>query len=266
MENSKFNVKEYLERIDYNGELEVNAKLLHDLHVGHVTHIPFENLDQLQGKTISLDRDDLFEKIVLNKRGGYCFEMNGLFSHVLKEVGFQVSDVFARVYRPGFGYSGRSHQVIIVEIDGEQWMADVGFGGNGPIAPVKLVEGVDQEQFGRFYRIKTDPLYEYVMEFKAGDEYETVYSFTSEPCHAMDYDIANWFTSTHPNSIFRKVIMCTMPTEKGRVSIFDNNLKIIQNGLVTEKTMNSDFEINNVLEKYYGITLQDDYLEKASSR
>lgn len=266
MEALKFNVKQYLERIGYQGDLEINPQTLHDLHVGHVTHIPFENLDQLQGKTISLDREDLFDKIVLNNRGGYCFEMNGLFSHVLKEIGFNVTDVFARVFRPGFGFSGRSHQVLVVNFDNERWMADVGFGGNGPIAPVKIEEGLEQDQFGRFYRIKSDPVQQFIMEFQVEGIYENVYSFTTEGCYPMDYDIANYFTSTHPNSIFKKVIMCTKPTKDGRVSMFDNNLKIIKDGQVTEKTLHNDMEINNALQEHYGISLEKTYLENASSR
>lgn len=266
MESIKFNLKEYLERIGFEGELEINAQGLHDLHVGHVTHIPFENLDQLQGKNISLEREWLFEKIVENKRGGYCFEMNGLFSHVLKEAGFNVTDACARVYRPGVGFGGRAHQVLVVNVDGGLWMVDVGFGGNGPIAPVKIEDGLEQEQYGRFYRIKADETFGYILEFQVDGNYEVVYSFTTEACYPMDFDMANYFVSNNPNSIFRKVIMCTMPTEKGRVSMYDNNLKIIHNGLVTEKKLNSDFEINAAMEKYYGISLEKAYLENASSR
>lgn len=256
-----FNVEEYLNRIGYKGPLEVSAKTLWDLHVGHVTHIPFENLNPLQGKPVLLNRDDLFEKIVRRNRGGYCFEMNGLFSHVLKELRFNVTDVFARVYRPDFGFSGRAHQVLIVDVEGQRWMADVGFGGNGPIAPVKILEGEDQEQYGRYYRMKSHPVHEHVLEFKVEEGYETVYSFTSEPCYPMDYDIASYFTSTHPESVFCNVLMCTKPTKAGRVSIFDRNLKIIEDGKITETTLESDAQINQALEMHYGITMEEPYMK-----
>lgn len=266
MEEKKFNIDDYLERIGYKGGLEISSKTLRELHVGHVTHIPFENLHPLQGKSVSLNREDLFEKIVHQKRGGYCFEMNGLFSHVLKELGFQVTDVFARVYRPDFGFSGRAHQVLIVDVDGERWMADVGFGGNGPIAPVKIEEDTEQEQYGRYYRLKSHPVHENVLEFKVEDGYETVYAFTSEACYPMDYDIANHFTSTHPDSVFRKLIMCTMPTKEGRVSMFDNNLKVIENGKVEQKVLESDNEIRQALVEYFGLSFETSYQEHVSSR
>ncbi|MBF7096249.1 arylamine N-acetyltransferase family protein [Alkalibacter mobilis] len=266
MENSKFDLGSYLKRINFTGDLDTSADTLKKLHVGHVMNIPFENLDQLRGKKISLDVEKLFDKIVLNERGGYCFEMNGLFYHILKEIGFKVKNLFARVYRPGFGFSPKTHHVLVAEADGKEWLVDVGFGGNGPVAPVLLEEDMEQEQFMRHYMISKHPEFGYLLQFKIDGKYENVYAFNMEENSQMDYEIPNYFTSTHPDSIFTQVIMCTKATEKGRISIFDNNLKIVANGLVTEKVMQSDFEINEVLYKHFGLSLEDKYLEDASSR
>lgn len=254
MSNELFDITAYFRRIQYQDAADVSLETLRALHTGHVFNIPFENLDVFHKKPISLDQDDLFTKIVTNNRGGYCFEMNGLFSYVLKKLGFQVTDLFARVWKDGFAQTGKTHQVLLVAIDEQKWLCDVGFGGNGPIAPILIEAGIEQEYFGRSHRIGVDPTYGYVLEYKIKNGYEPVYAFTLEKCYHQDYVIANYYTSTHPSSFFTQVLMCTKPTEDGRITLFDGQLKIIVKKLEIVTELGSNKEIKEALYNYFGIS------------
>lgn len=253
MGNELFDITAYFNRIQYSGGTEVTLETLKNLHTGHVMNVPFENLDVLNKRPISLESDDLFKKIVTNKRGGYCFEMNGLFSLVLEKMGFRVTNLFARVWKDGFEQTGKTHKVLLVEIDDQSWLCDVGFGGNGPLSPILLDEGMEQEHFGSRHRICLDSNYGYVLEFKIKGYYEPVYAFTLEKCYPQDYVIANHYTSTHPSSFFTQVLMCTKPTEDGRITLFDDQLKIMVEELEIVIELGSNKEIMEALYTYFGI-------------
>ncbi|MBK5245340.1 MAG: arylamine N-acetyltransferase [Eubacteriaceae bacterium] len=254
MSNELFDIPAYFERIGYTGDGEVSIETLKGLHTAHVMNVPFENIDGFNKKPISLDLDDLFEKIVTNKRGGYCFEMNGLFSFLLETLGFRVSNLFARVWHNGFEQSGKTHQVLLVEIDGDSWLCDVGFGGNGPLSPIRLEEGLAQEHFGRSHRIIVDPSYGYVLQYKIKDEFQPVYAFTEEKCYPSDYTIANYFTSTHSSCLFTQSLVCTKPTKDGRITLFDSQLKIVANELETVTELGLEEEIREALQSYFGLS------------
>jgi N-hydroxyarylamine O-acetyltransferase len=128
----------YLKRIDYSGSLAVSLETLRALHRAHVFHIPFENLDIHLGRPISLELNDLFHKQVRERRGGYCYEMNGLFSAVLIALSFDVTRLQGRII---FGYDEvrpRSHQISLIKLEGVDWVADVGYGGRGLLEPIPL--------------------------------------------------------------------------------------------------------------------------------
>lgn len=215
MSNQRFDLNAYFERIQYTGGQDISAETLKNLHIAHVMNVPFENLDVFLKKPISLELDDLFQKIVIEHRGGYCFEMNGLFSAVLKAMGFQVTNHLARVYNKGFENSGKTHRVLLVEADNQKWICDVGFGGNGLVAPIRFEEGVEQEHFYRTHRIMADSKYGYRLEFKTDGDFLPIYAFTLEECCQADYLIANHYTSTHPASFFTQLLMCSLTTEVG---------------------------------------------------
>ena len=254
MSKELFDISAYFKRIGYTGGRDVSIETLKGLHTKHVMNVPFENIDVFNKKPISLDMDVLFEKIVTKKRGGYCFEMNGLFSFVLETLGFRVSNLFARVWHNGFELTGKSHQVLLVEIDDDSWLCDVGFGGNGPLSPIRLEEGMEQENFGRSHRVIVDPTYGYVLQFKIKDEFQPVYAFTEEKCYPSDYVIANHYTSTHPSCLFTQSLVCTKPTENGRITLFDSQLKIVANELETVTDLGLDEEIHEALQSYFGLS------------
>jgi len=257
MNNQAFDMAAYLMRIRYNGETAVSIETLKNLHIAHAMNVPFENLDVFEKKPISLEIDDLFKKIVTNRRGGYCFEMNGLFSFVLKGLGFSVKNLLARVWVNNCEYGGKTHQVNVIEIGNQQWLCDVGFGGNGLVAPLLLEDGLEQEQYGRSYRIAMNPTYGYVLEYRINGEYQPVYAFTLEACYVSDYEIANYFTSTHQASIFTKQRICTKPTETGRMTLLNNRLKVVTGEGETETLFDNEQEVRLALEKYFGVQLAD---------
>jgi len=254
MSNELFDIEAYLKRINYSGGRDVSIETLNGLHTQHVMNVPFENIDGFNKKPISLELDVLFEKIVTKIRGGYCFEMNGLFSFVLETLGFHVSNHFARVWKDGFEQVGKTHQVLLVEIDGDYWLSDVGFGGNGPLSPILIKEGIEQEHFGRSHRIIVDPTFGYVLEYKIKDMFQPVYAFSEEKSYPSDYVIANHYTSTHPSCLFTQSLVCTKPTADGRITLFDSKLKIVANELETVTELALDTDIQAALLRYFGLS------------
>lgn len=255
MPEKLFKLEDYFKRIRYSGGTQVSAATLKQLHLGHVMNIPFENLDVFAKKNISLVLDDLFDKLVRRRRGGYCFEMNGLLAAVLTALGFSVTRHLARVYHEGFDNSGKTHMVLLVAADSQQWLCDVGFGGNGLVAPLLFEEGLEQEHLGRCHRVMADPDYGYRVEFKTAAGFEPIYAFTRENCCPADYLIANHYTSTYPESFFRQAMMCALVTETGKITYFDGHLKIIDGESLTETTITGDAAIKDTLKSYFGLEL-----------
>lgn len=253
MPNDLFNIDEYFERIGYSGGKELSYETLYGLHTCHTMNIPFENLDVYAGKPILLDPDSLFQKIVKNKRGGYCFEMNGLFSFVLKQLGFKVTDLLARVSRDGVAYGAKTHQVLMIEIGDEKYLADVGFGNNGITAPILFRENVEQHQFMNTYRIVNDLKHGYVLQRKVEGNFLNMYVFTLEECNPIDYEVSNFYCYANSNSVFRSMKFITKPTTNGRLTLTDNHLKILDNGSITEEVISSDEEYNMCLLRNFGI-------------
>jgi N-hydroxyarylamine O-acetyltransferase len=249
-------IKKYLDRIKYEGNLEVAYETLYGIHVNHALRIPFENLDVYNKKPILLDKETLFHKIVESERGGYCFEMNGLLSIVLKELGFKVTDLLARACLEGEIFFAKLHHVMLVEINDKKWLVDVGFGGEGITAPVLVEEGLEQQQFANTYRITTSPTFGYVLQRKAAGEYINLYAFHTEGCIPVDYVVANHFTSTFPDSFFLKEKFCTLPTEKGRITLTQKHFKVVEGEKVTETEVKDENEFYELLKVHFRIGME----------
>jgi N-hydroxyarylamine O-acetyltransferase len=195
----------YLARVGYTGDLTPNLGTLRSLHLAQATSIPFENLDILLGRSIKLDLGSVFDKLVRQRRGGYCFEQNTLFAAVLESIGFRVTRLGARVLMGTEHVRPRTHMLLAVEADGAFWLADVGFGGEGLLLPILLDQKEPAEQFGRAFRVDDrGPVM--VLQTLHADGWFNLYAFTHEPQYAIDYVVANHYTSTHPDSIFVKAL------------------------------------------------------------
>ena len=245
----------YLDRIDYRGGSTASRDTLRALHLAHVLAVPFENLDGYRGVPASLEPADLFAKIVTARRGGYCFELNGLFSLLLGALGFEVTRLIARVrygVKPPYP---RSHQVLQVTIGGEPWLVDVGFGGNGLLEPIPLSAGPVVRQLDEQFRLTPLESGEFLLQCLVHEEWESLYSFTLEPCHPVDYRYANYFHSHSPDSLFMQRRVCTIPTREGRTTLVDQSLSIRRNGKNEKSVVESEAAYARVLQEHFGIVL-----------
>lgn len=195
----------YCDRIGYTGSRDATVGTLVGLHRHHAAAIPFENVDVLLRRPIRLDLQALQAKLVTARRGGYCFEHNTLFAAVLRDLGFEVGTLEARVRPPGATRTlPRTHMVLKVDVSGRGLLADVGFGGDGPVAPVDL-DGTPSDQGLDSYRVVDEDRTK-VLQIRRATHWQDLYAFGLEPALPVDLDVANHYTSTHPGSPFTQTL------------------------------------------------------------
>jgi len=187
------------------------------LHEAHVGAIPFENLDVLLGREIRLDLDALQAKLVAGGRGGYCFEHNTLFAAVLEALGFAVTRLFGRVGSRPDAVRPRTHMVLRVDLPEGAFLADVGFGGDGPVRPVPL--DARNAGDGATHRVLAE-----ADGFALHGPEGSLYTFTLERQHAVDFEVANHWTSTHPSSRFRLTLTAQRSWPGARAILRDREL------------------------------------------
>ena len=217
------NLEAYLARIGYTGRLDPTLATLNGLHLAHATSIPFENLDILLGREISLELDALQSKLVASRRGGYCFEQNTLFAAVLESLGFELSRLAARVRFGSTVIRPRSHMLLSVKLDGQPWLVDVGFGGEGLLYPLPILGSEESRQFGWTFRVQGDRDCQ-VLQSLHGDGWFDLYAFTHEPQYPIDYVVANHFTATHPHSPFVNSLVVQRQNREARFTLRNREL------------------------------------------
>jgi N-hydroxyarylamine O-acetyltransferase len=232
----QFDLPGYLQRIGYSDHPEVSAEALEALHRAQVYNIPFENFDILLERGISLDPADLYTKLVHKRRGGYCFELNGLFLMALQAAGFEARALLARVHLRDTP-SSRSHQLSLVQLDGEDWIADVGFGANGLRAPIPLILDEEFEQDGEVFRLVDGGEFGTMLQAQVDDSWRNQYSIEMNIVCRSDIEMGNYYTATHPKSLFRQVNVATVPLANGRISLIDRRLRIERDGEVEESEL-----------------------------
>ena len=246
------NLDAYLRRIEYSGALEPSAPTLAALHLAHATHIPFENLDILLGKTIKLDVESLERKLIDGRRGGYCFEQNLLFSAVLEQLGFAVTRLLARVRYRAPAVLPRTHMNLLVAFPDGRWIADVGFGADGLLLPVPFGDGAESRQFLWTYRVAADGDRWVMQSFRQG-AWLDLYAFTLDPQEPIDYEPANWYTSTHPNSRFVQTLTAQRLGADARFALRNRELITDRGDTVTSRTLQDHAEILAVLAESFGL-------------
>ena len=232
-------VKAYFHRIglELPEDLTPNSALLRQLHLAHCTTVPYENLDMIRGIPTSLEEDALFHKIVEEGRGGLCFELNGSFGNLLRALGYQVTDYAARYLRGESTLPMRRHRVLKVEATDGTWLCDVGIGEVCQREPVKLEEGLVQEQFGETYKLEKEDFLGWVLWDLYKGSWRKFYSFTEEPQLEVDYIAPNFYCEQHPESPFNKKEMFAVKTLEGRKTLDGNLYKEFCNGVVTAKEL-----------------------------
>jgi N-hydroxyarylamine O-acetyltransferase len=244
----------YLARTGYAGPLTPWRATLEGLHLAHATHIPFENVDVLLGRPIRLDLDGLQAKLVRRKRGGYCFEQNALLAAVLEHVGFRVTRLAARVRYGATRLLPKTHMLLKVEAEGAEFVADVGFGADGLLLPLPLAPGAVTEQFAWSYRLwpEGDLL---ALQSMYHGEWRDLYVFTMEPQYDVDFEMANYFVSTHPNSRFTRMLTLQLPTPEVRHVLRGRRLSV-NNGQTEEIRAVGEDELPALLADPFGIELE----------
>jgi N-hydroxyarylamine O-acetyltransferase len=235
-----FDVDAYFARIGYSGPRTPTSDVLARITERHTLSIPFENLDILLGRPIVLDVPSIEAKLVHGRRGGYCFEHNTLLGGVLRQLGFDVVSLGARArwMVPAAAVTARTHMLLSVAADGGRRLVDGGFGGVGVTAPLRLDFDGEQPSLFEAQRIVAASGGR-LLQAKLNGEWRDLYVFTNEPQHAVDYEMANWFTSTHPGSRFQQNLIVTAAEPGVRSSLFNRELSIYQDGRV-EKTVVDD--------------------------
>ena len=251
------NIESYLKRIKYNGPLDVTAETLRALHVAHLLSVPFENLSIHAGEPIVLEEDALFTKIVENKRGGFCYECNGLFAGLLRTLGFEVAMLAAGVARPGGGFGPIFDHMTLMVTLADRWLADVGFGDSFP-EPLLLDKREDQIQGTRSFRIVEDEDHLVVMRRNDGEDWQAQYRFTLQPYGFTDYEEMCRFHQTSPESHFTRGLLCSRATEDGRVTL--TGLRLITTSSPArrrdERSLSRE-EYDRVLQDEFGIVLKN---------
>jgi N-hydroxyarylamine O-acetyltransferase len=245
----------YLERIGYAGDRDPTLAVLRALHLAHAMHIPFENLDVLLRVPIRLDLASVQAKLVRGGRGGYCFEHNALFAAVLERFGFAVERLAARVRAGAHRILPRTHMTLLVTAEGGTWLADVGFGAEGLLLPVPFGGGRESRHFAWIYRIVTGESGLSVLQSSRDGTWQDLYAFTREPQAPIDYEMASYYTSTHPDSRFLRTLTAQRAGPEGRHILRDRELLLDRGAdeAVTSRTIADDEELLVILAETFGL-------------
>ena len=247
-------VAAYLQRIHYRGPCAPTAETLRALHLAHHLAVPFENLDIHLGQPIILDEARFYDKIVRRRRGGFCYELNGLFAALLRELGFDVTLLSARVTTGDGDFSPEfDHLVLLVQLE-ERWLADVGFGESFR-EPLRLDEPGEQRQPMGTYRLAHDGADWTMLETNRAGERVDGYRLTLRPRQLADFAGMCHYQQTSPDSHFTQKRICSLATPEGRVSLSDMRLIITANGERSERELSSPAEYAAALREHFGIEL-----------
>jgi N-hydroxyarylamine O-acetyltransferase len=243
----------YLARIRYRGGRAPTLDTLQALHLAHATQIPFENLDILLGRPIQIDLDNLQEKLVFGRRGGYCFEQNTLFAGVLRAMGFEVTLLAARVRFGTTRVLPRTHMVLKVQSDGAEWLADVGFGAAGLLHPIRFGDNREVRQFAWTYRLVRSAGHWVLQSLREG-VLTDLYAFTLEPQLPVDFEVANHYVSTHPQSRFVRALTVQQVTPEERKTLVDRELVIERPDGGERRTVSDDDALLDVIGRTFGLS------------
>ncbi|KAK5850226.1 hypothetical protein PBY51_014492 [Eleginops maclovinus] len=278
MSSVEMQMDAYLSRIGFSRSPSRSLHVLQTVHTCHLLSVPFENLTVHSGGQVKLDLPHLYEKIVLQRRGGFCFENNSLFAWLLTQMGFQVTLLSAQVRNQPTGYYGPpfDHLILMVSLDGQRWLCDVGFGVPGFRTPLSLDTSGPQEQGHRVYRIReqrNDAAGMHFLEWQqdeirgADGEWTEIYKFTLDPRRMEDYAEMCQYHQSSPCSLFFCKSLCTMLTPGGRLTYIGRRLTTTTfptegTALETSTRELQDDEIPGVLKEKFGIVLKSPLVPK----
>lgn len=246
-----FERQTYFARIGFQAKAVPTLETLQRIHLLHTCSIPFENLDVLLGRTIRLELDNVFEKLVVAGRGGYCYEQNALLRAALEDIGFEVEDLAARVLitQPP-EMPPRTHRLLLVSINQQRYLADVGFGGKTLTSPLRLETDVEQPTAHGVYRL-THLESDYLLSIKQPDGWMPLYRFDLQPQYFSDFQVANHYVSTWPESYFRHHLMvCLHKTDGTTLTLSDRQFSGEQ-----REEMGDERAMYQLLQEKFGLRL-----------
>ncbi len=248
------NVSAYLARIGFSGSTQASSDTLRGLHLAHMRTVPFENLDISLGREIICDERRFLHKIVDLRRGGFCYELNGAFAVLLRELGLSVTLLSARVSREDGSASPEfDHLALRVDLD-EPWLADVGF-GDSFLEPLRLKPELEQEQSSGRFRIVQVGDVMIMQRVLPGEFWKSMYRFTLTPRQLSDFAPRCEFQQTSPESHFTRQRICTLPTQDGRITLSDLKLIRTIGERREERILASEDEWRSALAELFGVQL-----------
>jgi N-hydroxyarylamine O-acetyltransferase len=254
-----FDLDAYFERIGYSGSRDATLDTLEAIHARHPQTIPFENLNPLLGLPVRLDPASLQQKLVRERRGGYCFEQNFLLYHALQRVGFQVRGLAARVLWnvPDGVIGARSHMLLRVDLESGPYVADVGFGGLTLTAPLRLEADVEQATPHEPFRlVRTGEAF--VMQAHIGGGWKALYRFDLQEQLLPDYEVTNWYLSNHPDSRFVTGLIAARADRDRRYALFNNALAVHHvTGETDRRVLATAAALRAALEDAFQLTLPE---------
>jgi len=254
-----FDLDAYFARIRYDGPRTPTLETLRAIQLLHPQAIAFENLNPLLGIPVHLDIDSLQQKLIRSRRGGYCFEHNGVLLHALRALGFRVSSLAGRVVwnQPSNAMPPRSHMILRVELEGGTYLADVGF-GMSPTAPLGQKADVEQTTPHESFRLlRGDSLF--TLQCKLNEDWTAFYCFDLQEQAPIDYQVANYYVSTWPTSHFVQSLIAARATPEGRYGLRNNRLSVHRvTGESQQRVFGSAEEVSMALHDLFGITVPDE--------
>ncbi len=258
---SEKQIRKYFKRIHWLGTEEVSLRNLTEMQKQHLFYIPYENLDLLNGVALSLAPDDLFNKIILHRRGGYCFELQGLFCCLLRSLGYEVKQYAGRFMdEPGI-IQMRRHRILVVTLADKRYVCDVGVRSESPRMPLQLTENLVQDDGISSYRYEKDPFYGWVlMQKEKGKAWKPLLGFTEEEQIDADYVMPSFYCEQHPDSTFNKFMKISVFTQDSNLSIVGKTFKIYRNARVEQsKELHTNEEAVKLLKDEFGIHVPESY-------
>jgi N-hydroxyarylamine O-acetyltransferase len=250
----------YFRRIGYAGAREPTLATLAALQLRHAQSIAFENLNPLLGWPVRLDISSLEQKLVHDGRGGYCYEQNLLFGEALRTLGFKVTGLAARVlwtFYPEDAITARSHQLLRVELEDGSYLVDVGFGGQTLTGPLRLEPDLEQVTPHEPFRLVAAGA-GFRMQSKVGSAWKTLYRFGLEEVFRPDYEILNYYASSHPSSLFVNKLVLARPATDRRYALRDNQFAVHHLcGPTERRVLTTVPEVKRTLESTFSLTLPD---------
>ncbi len=253
MQANNFSLDLYLQRINFVGQPEATIEGIASLMLHQLYAVPFENLDVQAGKVVSLVPEHIVDKIVHQGRGGYCYEINGLFCMALQELDVPYQWVAARpmfypVRRP------KTHMAIVVQLEGRQWLVDLGFGSYGITAPMALdALGLEVKQGYDTFKLTRSENGDYLLQALVEGIWANQYGFDLSAQEWVDFDPANYLNSTHPDAVFVKSLLVIGHNKRGRNILFGNSLKTVVDGIASKRTVDPN-EIDMLLQTTFAVT------------